>query len=117
MTAWNEKGGIFTNVDDIYKDFRNRTGSSTIKHFGLLPYGDPAQESFLKELEITQHIYSVGDSLSKIAYNNYGDAKLWWVLAWFNSRPTEFHCKIGDTILVPKPLETVLVQAYNVVDL
>ena len=117
MASWNENGGIFYNRDDVYIDFRNRTGSDTIRHFGLMPYGDPAEESFLTEIEITQHVYTLGDSLSKLAYKSYGDAKLWWVLAWFNSRPTDFHCKIGDTILIPKPLETVLSQAYNIIEI
>ena len=117
MAAWNETGGIFYNQDEIYRDFRNRTGSETIRHFGLITYGDPAQESFLREIEITQHTYSLGDTMSKIAYKNYGDASLWWVIAWFNSKPTEFHCKIGDTIFIPTPVDIAISQAQNVSDL
>ena len=117
MSDWNAFGGIFTNPDDIYIDFRNKTGTDAIRHFGLMPYGDPAQESFLSEIEILQHIYSVADSMSKLAYKHYGDATLWWVIAWFNSKPTEFHCKIGDTILIPTPHDLAINQAYNISDL
>jgi nucleoid-associated protein YgaU len=64
-----------------------------------------------------QHLYSTGDSLSKIAYKYYGQAKYWWVIAWFNSKPTDFHCNNGDTILVPLPLEAAIGQAYNASEL
>lgn len=117
MTEWNKYGFIYNNSDETYRDFMNRTGATSIRHFGLITYGDPSQESFLSEIEIMQHLYSTGDSLSKIAYKYYGQAKYWWVIAWFNSRPTDFHCSNGDTILVPLPLETAIGQAYNASEL
>jgi len=33
---------------------------------------------------------------------------LWWVIAWFNKTPTEFHLKPGVALAIPKPLETIL---------
>ena len=114
MTEWNKYGFIYRNDDELYRDFMNRTGAQAITHYGLVTYGDPAQESFLRQIEITQHLYKVGDSLSKIAFKYYGEARYWWILAWFNSRPTDLHCSVGDTILIPTPLEAAVSQAYNV---
>lgn len=84
-----------------------------IEHYGLVSFGDPNEQSFLRKISKTLHIFKTGDKLSKIAYEYYGDPKLWWVLAWFNSKPTDFHCRIGDTIEVPKPLDEVLMQIHN----
>lgn len=117
MVEWNRYGGIFYNNDEAYRNFKNKTGSDTIRQFGLIPFGDPAQESFLKQIEIFQHPYKVGDTLSKISFEYYGEPRYWWILAWFNSKPTDLHCKIGDTIFVPKPLEVAKAQAYNFVEL
>lgn len=117
MTEWNKYGILYTNKEEIYRDFMNRTGESEIKQFGLITYGDPGLESFLKNVQITQHIFETGDTLSKIAYQHYGQAKYWWVLAWFNSKPTDSHCNYGDTILIPSPLKAAINQAYNVVQL
>ena len=113
MTEWTETGRIFTNSDGIYTDFLQATGASEVTHYGIVRFGDPRAESFLKEITIYKHYYSTGDRLSKIAYKHYGDAKYWWVLAWFNGKPTDFHCKIGDVIYIPSPLEEAILQAQN----
>lgn len=114
---WNKYGFIYNNRDEAYRDFYNRTGTEFVRHFGLVTYGDPSQESFLKQVEVSQHTYKVGDSLSKLAHKHYGEARYWWILAWFNSKPMDSHCEIGEVILIPKPLDIVVAQAYNVSDL
>ena len=44
----------------------------------------------------------------KLASEYYGNPKYWWVIAWYNQKPVENMLTIGDTIIVPKPLQTVL---------
>ena len=114
MSDWDKYGFIYENNDEQHRELLNSTGEESIKHYGLITYGDPSLESFLSEISVVQHIYSMGDSLSKIAYNQYGDAKFWWILAWFNSRPTDLHCSVGDTILIPLPLDVAIAHAYSV---
>jgi hypothetical protein len=46
--------------------------------------------------------------LFKLAHEFYGDSRLWWAIAWFNQKPTDAHYKIGDTVYIPSPIETVL---------
>ena len=43
-----------------------------------------------------------------MAAKHYGDPKLWWVVAWYNKRPTDAHYNIGDKVFIPKPLEKIL---------
>jgi hypothetical protein len=117
MTDWTESGIIFSNPDPVYKKFLDNTGAKEIQHYGLVMFGDPMDQSFLRELEVVEYNYSLGDRMSKIAYKEYGNAKLWWVLAWFNGKPTDLHCEIGDKILVPHPIEEVLIQAFNQIEL
>ena len=49
-----------------------------------------------------------GDRLDNLAFQYYGDPKLWWAIAWFNEKPTEAHLKLGQLILVPIPVEKVI---------
>ena len=49
-----------------------------------------------------------GDRLDNLAYEFYGDPRYWWVIAWFNKKPTESHCSLGDIIRIPKPIGQVL---------
>jgi len=55
-----------------------------------------------------RHVWTTGDSLWKLASKYYGDPKLWWVLAWYNEKPTESHFKVGGVVLIPKPVEEVI---------
>lgn len=113
MTDWTKDSTIFTNDDEIYEGYLNKVGSKLIEHRSLIMFGDPRQETFLNEINYSTHVYSFGDSLSKIAYKEYGDPKYWWVIAWFNTKPTDFHCEVGDIIQIPHPLNEVLAQVFS----
>ena len=65
----------------------------------------PRQRASLTRL---RHIWKTGDRFYKLASKHYGDPKLWWIIAWYNTAPTEAHLKIGDTIRIPFPLERVM---------
>ena len=47
----------------------------------------------------------------KYAHEIYGSTQYWWIIAWFNNKPTDIHCKIGDVIYVPVPLDKAVVIA------
>ena len=114
MPKWNDHSFIIRNRDETYRDFFNRTGEDSVRHYALTILADPALESYLRETSIIQHVYETGDTLSKIAFKYYGDPLVWWVLAWFNGKPTDFHCTIGDVINVPLPLEDAITHALSV---
>ena len=60
-----------------------------------------------------EELYELGDNYAKLAQQKYGDAKLWWVLAWYNQKPTDGLIKVGDTIRIPQPIDRVL-QMFGV---
>jgi len=113
MTKWNEGVSKVRNDSPVLETFLEKINATFINHYELAFFGDPVDEEFLEQITVATHIFSVGDKLSKIAFEYYGDAKLWWVLAWFNDKPTDFDCKIGDIIRIPEPLKEVLHQAYK----
>ena len=110
VNNWSGNSTKLKNKDEIYKGFFNKTGATAIEHMDLTFFGNPKDYNFLKSVKKINHIYSVGDSLSKIAFKHYGDARYWWVLAWFNTKPTDFHCELGDIIEIPIPLEDVIIK-------
>ena len=59
------------------------------------------------------HSWSLGDRYYKLAHQYYGDAEMWWIIAWYNGKPTEAHLKIGDVIQIPTPLWKIR-SAYGV---
>jgi|TARA_R110000824_G_scaffold11740_2_gene51400 hypothetical protein len=60
-----------------------------------------------------QHTWNVGDRYWKLASKFYGSSDLWWVIAWYNQKPTDAHVKIGDTIAIPMPIDRVLGLFYG----
>ncbi len=53
------------------------------------------------------HIWGTGDRLYKLADEHYGKPELWWIIAWYNGKPTEGHISVGDALYIPKPLDKV----------
>lgn len=113
MTEWNDNSVILENEDRIYGKFMDKIGTKKVDHSSIILFGNPVDSEFLKKIRVSKHIYAASDRLSKLAHKYYGEAELWWVLAWFNGKPTDFHCKIGDIILIPTPVEEAILQAQT----
>ena len=62
----------------------------------------------ISSLTRVKHIWRVGDRYYKLAIDNYGSAEYWWVIAFFNQKPTEADLKVGDVVEIPLPLERIL---------
>lgn len=60
----------------------------------------------------TEHIWTMGDKLWKLSQQYYGEPTYWWIIAWYNRKPTESHFSVGDVVLIPTPLERIL-YLYN----
>jgi len=60
------------------------------------------------QLKVQAHIWNVGDRFYKLANTYYNDPRLWWIIAWYNKKPTEGHVALGDKIYIPLPLEDIL---------
>lgn len=46
-------------------------------------------------------VWKSGDRLYKYAAKHYGEEAYWWLIAWFNNKPTESHFKEGDLFAIP----------------
>jgi|14_taG_2_1085336.scaffolds.fasta_scaffold02044_2 hypothetical protein len=52
-------------------------------------------------------IWQRNTRLFKLAFEFYGDSKLWWIIGWFNQKPTDSHFSVGDEVLIPFPLDEI----------
>ena len=59
-------------------------------------------------LQRTSIFWKQNDRLWKLAAQYYNDPTLWWVIAWYNQKPTEAHFQIGDTVVIPSPIQKIL---------
>ena len=62
---------------------------------------------------VDTYVWKYGDRLYNLASRYYGDVRYWWVIAWWNSYPTEADLKPGMAITIPLDLDAAL-QALGV---
>ena len=83
-----------------------------VEHFTTPRIPDLTKSKRLKLVRL-KHIWKVGDKYWKLACEHYGDSSLWWLIAWYNQKPTEAHVKLGDVVVIPKPLDKILNFYYR----
>lgn len=98
---------IFNNQNELYKNLFDERGVNFIRQYTSPDFDYPSLSEF-SALEIDYRAWRIGDRYWKLAQLEYGNPEYWWVIAWFNKRPTEAHIPIGTQILIPKPLETII---------
>tara|TARA_B100001758_G_C18404476_1_gene611091 strand:+ start:2553 stop:2888 length:336 start_codon:yes stop_codon:yes gene_type:complete len=95
------------NKDELYEETFKDRGVKHIDHYPT-PTMKELTIDLIARVEQVNHVWSVGDRFYKLAHKYYGDSKMWWVIARFNSKPTEAHLNLGDVIAIPVPLTDAL---------
>ncbi len=98
---------VFSNSDEYYEYLRRNRNLKSVDHYATPILKNPTV-SERSSIVTTQHIWKYGDRLSNLAYQYYGDVRYWWVIAWYNSTPTEASLNNGDLIAIPIDLEKTL---------
>ena len=98
---------IFVNEEEIYEGIRQDRKVNSITHYATPKLSYPSEATRKSLMEIP-HVWSHGDKYWKLAQTHYKNPEYWWVIAWYNLKPTDAHCKIGEVILIPKPLGKIL---------
>ena len=99
---------LFFNTSTAYRDefFRDRDVKQILQ-YKTARFSFPTNEQ-ISTIESIPHRWGATDRLYNVAHDYYGYGSLWWVIAWFNKKPTAAHFKIGDIVYIPLPLERVL---------
>jgi len=98
---------IAINREDMYSKLFENRGVKGIRQFTTAIMEMPSAEE-LMNITVLNHVWKVGDHYWKLAEKHYGDATLWWIIAFYNNRPTEAHLTFGTVIQIPTPLDAVL---------
>jgi len=98
---------IIVTDDELYDALLEQRDRKRITHYStsVLRHPNAAERARLIKIK---HIWNTSDSLMKLAHKYYGDVRLWWVIAWYNTGPTDAHYKLGEVVYIPRPLSEVL---------
>jgi len=104
-----KRTNVITNDDSSHKkvfatNFKERF---ELQHFETLDLKYPEFED-ITSFGYINHLWTMGDKYYKLSQQYYGEAEYWWVIAWFNKKPTEHHVALGDIVKIPTPLNDVL---------
>ena len=93
------------NTQFTFRRLMNRRNKTAILHYRSPTYSKPEDEALQKEVSLQYHEWKVGDRYWKLASVFYGDPSFWWVIAFYNNKPTENHVAPGDVLQIPMPLD------------
>ena len=98
---------IFNNSLDYYEYLRENRNIKIIDHYATPILKNPTIAERTRIIS-NSHIWSFGDRFYKLADQYYGNSEYWWVIAWYNSTPTEVDLSYGNIIEIPINLTSVL---------
>lgn len=102
-----ENRNSFKNSNESFSEHFKKRDVEFINNYSTPVFNHIDVDGYYSISEYT-HIWKQGDKLYKLAYEHYGNSELWWVIAWYNKKPTESHFEVGDAVLIPSPLNEVL---------
>jgi len=103
---------IYRTRNPLYAQDMEKRGLKEMRYYGTPEFKKPTRYE-LSDITDVGHIWRLGDRYYKLAHEYYGDSELWWIIAWYNGKPTEAHVKLGDIISIPTPLWKIR-SAYGV---
>jgi len=111
MSRYRKKSPLI-NDEPSYVNVFEKRGVKYIRQYSTANLHHPtvAQRAKLKRVN---HVWKLGDRFYKLAHQHYGNAKLWWIIAWYNQTPTEAHLAVGQVLKIPFPLDDVLSLLTN----
>jgi len=102
---------IITNSSERYMNILIDRGLKRIRQYSLSKLSYPTDKE-MQNLKTVAYLWKGTDRVYNVSHEFYGDVRLWWLICWFNQKPTEFHFEEGETIFIPFPLEKTL-QIFN----
>ena len=100
------------NSDEVHEELLESRDQKQVRQY-VTPSFTPVTVANRYSLTNEPHVWKIGDRLPKLASKFYGDPGLWWLIGWYNQKPTEAHIMIGDVLAIPLPLDRALTLFYG----
>lgn len=98
---------VTTTSGEEYADVLTSRGVNSITHYSFEAFKNLKIRDLLG-IQVETHTWESSDRFFKLSDKYYGDPTYWWIIASFNKTPLETDVKLGQNILIPFPLESIL---------
>lgn len=95
------------NKNPQYEDIFEERNVNQIEQYRTKKLRYPSRKQ-IDNLTLHKYYWQSNDDYYKVSEKFYGDTKFWYVIAQFNQIPFEGDIKVGDTLMIPRPLSRVL---------
>ena len=83
-------------------------GITRLEQYDTAVFSYPSEGEMVSLLEIEVERWHAASKLYNLAYEYYGDPTLWWLIGWFNRKPTDGHYEVGDIVYIPLPADAAI---------
>ena len=100
--------GIFANDEMSYQEslFDKRDIEQMVQYETARFYYPTVAER--RNISTTIMVWDSTSKLYNLAHKYYGNSSLWWLIAWYNQKPTEAHFSVGDIVYVPNDYSQIM---------
>lgn len=113
MSNRNRRRKTKRNDDQMYrKHFESRDIKYISRQYTTGKIYYPSDEE-IANTPILEEVWKLGDRLYRYAKKYYNSEEYWWLIAWFNKKPTEQHFKVGDTVKIVANLDDAIALYYG----
>ncbi len=107
MSSRYKNRSVVKNRNELYETFLEDRGVNMVRHYRTanIKHLTSAERRQIRNVKV---LWKQGDRFWKLASKYYGDPTYWWIIAWYNQKPTEASVQVGQTLLIPTPLNKVL---------
>ena len=93
--------------EGVYDGLLEKRRKKRIRHYPTPRMLAPTPDQ-RRRIATTRRVWTTGDSLFKLAEEYYSDKEYWYIIAWYNFKPTDAHFKLGDIVFIPTEISKVL---------
>ena len=89
----------YTSINNtkLYKQMLRDRGVLSIQQFRTKYFNQIDRSGFRTQT----HVWTKNDKLIRLSNTFYGDGQYWWLIGYFNQKPTDAHFEVGDEVLIP----------------
>lgn len=98
---------ILNNNSEFYKFLRKKRGVKNLRHYDTPVIYNPSTADRVSTSTVS-HVWKYGDRYYNLSAQHYGTTKYWWIIAWWNGRPTEADVQNGTVLQIPTNLQEAL---------
>jgi|TARA_R110000822_G_scaffold8302_2_gene32835 hypothetical protein len=88
---------VTTNNTTLYKKMLKDRGVLSIKQFRTKYFN----KIDMSQIPNTEYVWRKNDKLIRLSNRFFGTKDYWWIIGYFNQKPTDAHYETGDVLYIP----------------